>query len=363
MRRTRILLAGCGRANAFVLKRLARTPLPGAEVVAVDRADQSPYTGMLPGWLAGDYARDEITVHARLLAEAAGARFVRGRISQLDPRARKVVLENGVEISFDLAVLNVGGETGGIAPDDAGAPVRPLEAFARRWAEGARLGRTAVLGAGAAGAELACALAASGRADAVTLIGAGTEPGDGLPPRARRSLARALARAGVTFRGDFQAVRVARDAVIARDGARELADFAIWAAGVRPPDWVTESGLAVDPAGFVAVDRTLRSVSHPWILAAGDVAAPPGVPSKAGVFAVRSGKAVDSNVRALIAGQPLARFRPQRRWLSIVGVGAGRGVAVYGAWSAEGRWAWAWKRAIDRAYIRRVSATIATLNA
>ena len=64
----------------------------------------------------------------------------------------------------------------------------------------------------------------------------------------------------------------------------------LWATNAAPPDWPRAAGLAVDDAGFIAINQLLQSTSHDFVYAAGDVAAMSGTPRpKSGVYAVRQG--------------------------------------------------------------------------
>jgi selenide,water dikinase len=128
----------------------------------------------------------------------------------------------------------------------------------------------------------------------------------------------------------------------------------IAAAGVRPVDWLSRSGLATDEAGYVAVNRHLQSISHPAVFAAGDVAGMIETPRpKSGVMAVRQGPVLAQNLRRMARDLPLKPFSPQREWLNLISTGEQYAVASRGRWSAEGHWVWRWKDWIDRKFIGR----------
>jgi selenide,water dikinase len=128
----------------------------------------------------------------------------------------------------------------------------------------------------------------------------------------------------------------------------------LWVTGVRAPAWPRASGLAVDEHGFVRVDRQLRSVSHPAVFAAGDLAHLTGQERpKSGVYAVRAGPVLAANLRRAIRGQALRPFRAQRQALALIGTGDRRAIASRGWFCAEGRWVWWWKDWIDRRFMAR----------
>src|SRR5262249_33264380 len=131
------------------------------------------------------------------------------------------------------------------------------------------------------------------------------------------------------------------------------ADHVLLVTEVAAAPWLAATGLALDERGFVRVGATLQSVTDPAVFAAGDIAAIEGEPRpKAGVFAVRMGPPLAGNLRRALLGRPLRRWRPQRRYLALIGTGDGSAVATRGRWVAEGRWLWWLKDRIDRRWMR-----------
>jgi selenide,water dikinase len=212
----------------------------------------------------------------------------------------------------------------------------------------------ALVGGGPAGFEMALALAArlGPRGVRILLVtgAAGLLPA--LPRRLRGRAAVALTRRGVMLVVDDVAEVTAER--LRLTGSPDIAaDAVLWATGAAPPAWLDGTALARDARGFVAVDATLRSTSHPGIFAAGDVAgfAPP-LP-KSGVVAVRQGPLLARNLRAAAEGGRLERYRPQRDWLVLLSLGDGRALGTRNGLVAEGRWVWWWKDWIDRRFMAR----------
>ena len=130
--------------------------------------------------------------------------------------------------------------------------------------------------------------------------------------------------------------------------------FTVWTTGAAAPPWLAHSRLATDARGFLTVDRSLQSVSHPWVLAAGDIASLALHPvPKAGVYAVRQGPVLAENLLRLLRGEMPIEYKPQRRFLSLLSLGERRAVASWGSWAVQGAWVWKLKDRIDRAFVRR----------
>ena len=149
-------------------------------------------------------------------------------------------------------------------------------------------------------------------------------------------------------------VRAEANAVISSNGKRVEADAILWATGATAAPQLGNTGLMLDPDGFIAVTEHLRSLSHPDVFAAGDCATIHGpVYPKSGVYAVRQGPPLAENLRRALAGTSLVTYRPQRRALALISTGNKYAVASYGPLALEGAWVWNWKDTIDRKFMAK----------
>jgi selenide, water dikinase len=362
------VLIGGGHSHVAVLKAFGMRPLPGARVTLISRSSQTPYSGMLPGLVAGRYTADEAHIDLVPLCRFAGARFICAQARGIDPIAGTVALDARPPVAYDWLSINVGSTPalGFDAAEGAGPiPVKPIDRFLAQWQ--ALLGRVAerrgttrigVVGGGAGGVELTLAaqhrLREIGAEASFALLSDAPELLITHDSRVRARFHRILAERGIAVHTQTRVVSVERGLVRASSGRELEFDEVLWVTDAAAAPWLAASGLAVDAQGFVLVDECLRSVSHPRIFAAGDAAAMRATPRpKSGVFAVRQGPPLARNLRRALLGRPLAAYRPQRRFLSLIGTGDGSAVASRGPWSAEGRWVWRWKDRIDRRFMRQ----------
>ncbi len=368
MSRRRLVLVGGGHAHLFVLEAFARAPLDGLEIELVSPVRLAPYSGMMPGVIAGHYRYEQGCVDLAPLARACGATWRETRAVALDPQRRLVFCEDGSDLAGDAISIDSGSTPGrfGVAGVDEHAhPVKPIERFVTGWEslffrlrEGSAP-RIAVVGAGAAGCELIMAMhhrldTLNLRAARYTLISDAPTILPGFPAGVRRRIRSCLDAKGIAVRTGSPAARIEPKRVVLADGGAVEADFVVWATGSSPPEWPRASGLACDARGFIRVDRHLQSTSHPGIFAAGDVAGMDGEPRpKSGVYAVRAGPPLAVNLRAALEGRPLAPYRPQHRALALIGTGGAHAVGLWGPLSWQGRWVWTWKDRIDRAFVAR----------
>ncbi|MGJ3230564.1 MAG: selenide, water dikinase SelD [Oceanicaulis sp.] len=365
-----LVLIGGGHAHALVLKRWGMKPLPGARLTLIDPAPATAYTGMLPGHVAGHYARPELEIDLVRLARRAGARVILDRACGLDAEAGLVRLENRPPVRFDVASLDVG--VRGALPDKDGAaehavPAKPLDRFADRFeAFLARLEareakpKVAVIGAGAGGVELALACAhrlaeIRPKGFEVSLIEAREDILAEFPGPARKALKSALAKAGVRVHPGARLRSVQADSVRLADGAAIESHFTIAAAGPAPWDWIAHTSLALE-AGYVKVGRTLQSITCANVFAAGDCAHYTHAPrAKAGVYAVRAAPVLFDNLRAALQGrEPRRSFDPQGDYLRLVSTGKKSAVAAKWGMSVKGAPVWRVKDRIDRAFMAKL---------
>lgn len=354
-----LVLIGGGHTHALVLRRWAMTPLPGARVTLINPGPTAPYSGMLPGYVAGHYARADLDIDLLRLARCAGARLVLGAATGLDLARREIHMAGRPPVGFDVASVDIGITSD--MPDLPGfaehaVPAKPLGPFAERWQTylaGPGPAQVAVIGGGVAGAELAMAmahaLAQAGRPAEVTLIDRG-DVLTALPARPRRRLLAALGGLGVRLAEQAQVVRIDAQGVRLAQGDLIAARFVTGAAGAKPYDWLGETGLALEQ-GFVTVDDKLRS-SDPAVFAVGDCAHMGFAPRpKAGVFAVRQAPVLFDNLRAALAGQPWSRYRPQRDYLKLISLGGKRALAEKAGVPVSGALMWRWKDHIDQTFM------------
>jgi pyridine nucleotide-disulfide oxidoreductase family protein len=336
----RVLLIGAGHAHLVVLRSLAQKPLYGARITLVSPFARQVYSGMLPGILAGHYRRAEAEIDVAALAERGYVEFEQGVVERFDAGKRLVVLKDARSSSYDVVSFNAGSLVQSSIPGSEHAlAVKPFDEFLARLRIAERV---AVVGAGAAGFELAMALRHRGAQ--VTLYSE-------TPLLAPRVLQQ-LRRRKVDFRPGMPATAIEPGPVVIAGTARQEFELVLLATGAAPLPWLRQSALATDERGFILVSPTLQSVSHPEVFALGDCATLRDAPHpKSGLYAVRHGESLIDNLRRLVIGAALEPYVPQQKALTLLSCGARYAIAERGAWSAQGRWVWWWKDGIDRRWI------------
>ncbi len=358
-----LVLIGGGHAHALVLRMWGMKPQAGVRVTVINPGPVAPYTGMLPGHIAGHYHRFEMMIDLVRLARFARARVVLDRCTGLDRDAGQVVLASGRRLRYDVASVDIG--IGSDLPGlqgfaDHAVAAKPLGAYADRWeafVQGApEAPRVTVIGAGVGGAELAMAsayrLRRAGRKPVVTLLERADTALPSIGAGARAALLAQLAQHGVTLLTGASPAVIGPAQVVLQSGQIIGSDFTLSVAGARPQAWLGKTGLALSD-GFITVGPTLQS-SDPAVFAAGDCAHMAFAPRpKAGVFAVRQAPFLLHNLRAALSGGAMRRYQPQRDYLKLISTGGKRAVADKFGLRLEGEWLWRRKDRIDRKFMEK----------
>jgi selenide,water dikinase len=359
---TDIVLVGGGHAHVHVLKALERS----ARVTLITRDLATPYSGMLPGVVAGLYAAEDAHIDLVRLAVATGARLVHAEAVGLDRVNKRVVIAGGEPVPYDVVSIDVG-----IAPSlssIAGAAehaiaVKPIGSFldklddllARaKQADGPR--RIVVIGGGAGGVELLLSLRARLASEAGVFSFALITDGEILSlhnARVRAAFRRVFAARNIVTYEHARARAITAAAVELQNGETIAADIVLITTDAAAPDWFRGTGLALDAKGFLAVNVMLQSLNDPDVFAAGDCASLPSRREKAGVYAVRAGPPLAGNLRRRARGEALKPWHPQRRHLALISTGERYAVASRGIFKTEGAWVWMLKDWIDRRWMRQ----------
>ena len=366
-RRPKIVLAGGGHAHLHTLRRVPDLARRGFDVTLVNPSPHLYYSGMATGVVSGVYAPEEDRIDVRRLVERGGS-FVEGRIRRVRAEDRTLVLEDGRTVPYDAASFCLGSTTAlrEAARYDDVLPVKPVENAAeinrllRDWSGEGPM-KLLVVGGGAAGCEVAAnalaLLERLGKRGEVTVAEGGSTLLEASPERARRSIGAYLERRGARVLMETEIVSFDPGRARTSDGRSLAYDLAVLAVGIDANGGVfRDSGLPVGPCGGLWVDRALRSVADARLFGGGDAVSFRGVGlPKLGVFAIRQGPVLCHNLQAVLRGEPLKEYVPQKRFLYVLNLGDGTGLAVYDRLVWRGRLAWRLKSRVDRGFMAEYS--------
>ena len=373
-----LVLVGGGHSHVAVLRRFAMRPEPGLRITVVCTDSDTPYSGMLPGYISGHYSFDEVHIDLGRLCAFAGARLYHDAVVGIDRQNQQVLCRARPAVAYDLLSINIGStpQLHNVEGTKAMAlSVKPIAQFNPRWLALLDKARhwpayrgpmtIAVVGGGAGGVELLLSMQYRLRNE-LRALGRNPEDlrfvlltsGDSILPThnpgVRERFAKVMRERNVELHTQAEVVQVSPGCLHTQDGRTFDADETIWVTQAGGPRWLQSTGLKLDAQGFIQVNAQLQSLNDPLVFAAGDIASFVDRPlDKAGVFAVRMGKPLADNLRRSLRGENLRPYNPQRQWLALISTGNRHAVASRGRLGFGGDWVWGWKDRIDRQFMRR----------
>ena len=377
VQRPHVVLVGGGHSHVQILRRMMMRPWPEARVTVVLDTPVAVYSGMVPGFVAGQYRASELEIDVVPLARLAGAEVVLTPAVGVDPPERRVRLAGRAPLAYDFVSFDIGSTVAGLDLPGVRERARATRPIARLVREIGTLSESflrhdddrpfevVVAGGGAGGIELAFTvrerlLAAARRGGVerplrITLLQALPEILPGFPPSLAVRARRNAAARGISIRTGVWVAAAEDGGVRLESGEVVPADSLIWAVGAGSLETFRDSGLPLHEHGFVLTRPTLQTLGDDRIFAVGDCATLEDWPAtpKAGVYAVRQGPFIADNLRRAVAGRPLRRYRPQPDFLTLLNLGDGHALGAKWGTSFEGRWVMNLKDRIDRKFMRK----------
>ncbi|BAZ38028.1 FAD-dependent pyridine nucleotide-disulfide oxidoreductase [Calothrix sp. NIES-4101] len=371
-----IVLLGGGHSHAILLRSLADKPLPNVNFSLITENRDTPYSGMLPGHIAGFYTHDECHINLEKLTNFAGAKLYIDEVINLDLENNKVISTHLPEIEFDILSIDIGSTPATITVPGAkeyAIPAKPVSILLREWDKFCREIihysppiRIAIVGGGAGGVELALAMRAKlnnlnlheNQEIEIHLFHRDQELMPSYHLFMRHLLTKVLLQQGIKLNLKETVCKIEKLEKLhlnCESGLTWEGDRIFWVTQASAPQWLKTTGVKTDKNGFILVNEQLQSLSHPHIFATGDIATMVNYPrSKAGVFAVRQGKPLFANLRRYVLGKALKPYIPQAKYLSLIGTGDGKAIANRGNFTLPpSRLLWLWKDCLDRRFMQQ----------
>ncbi|MGJ5628907.1 FAD-dependent oxidoreductase [Nostoc sp. CALU 1950] len=384
-----LVLIGGGHSHAIVMKMFGMKPLPGVRLTLITAASETAYSGMLPGHIAGFYTHDECHIDLRPLANFAQAQLYIDTVVALDLENNKVLCANGLAVDFDVLSVDIGSTPATISVSGAAEyaiAAKPVSQLLEHWYELIEAVdknpqepiSIAIVGGGAGGVELALAM----RSHLHQILDKTQQPiqnleihlfqrGQELMPNyhqsVRHQLQQILTEGGIKLHLGETVCKIApithRETkevfeIKCESGLKVECNKIFWVTQASAPEWLKTAGLGTDEQGFILVEDTLQSQTHPQVFASGDIATMVNHPRpKAGVFAVRQGKPLFENLQRILLGKSLKPYRPQKEYLSLIGTGDERAIATRGIITLPPhKLLWHYKDWIDRRFMEGLGA-------
>ncbi|AKG04870.1 hypothetical protein AAV35_008675 [Salimicrobium jeotgali] len=352
----KLLLIGGGHAHVYILKALQKEN-PGFEVTMISPSEHQYYSGMFSGYTEGIYPASEITINLEELSIKAGASFIKGKVAEVDPVKKEVVLDE-CGYPFDLISFDVGSRVKQIPePTEKVYSVKPNYVFTENIDELKGSPAPVVVGGGAAGVELSLSMLAWRKNhqphQRVTLIDSGNllEEFGSKTSRRTEKLAR---RKGLSIITGERVEGIEREFLRTDSGRHVHHSGVLWLSGAEAPPLFEQSNLKVDAKGFLFVDKYLKNPEYPYIYGAGDcVTIEEEEVPKNGVFAIKEAPVLWENLKRHAGNEELLAFRPPKKYMAILSTGNRQGLLTYGNVMIHGKWCFTLKHFIDSRFMKK----------
>lgn len=373
------MLLGIGHTNAHVLRMWGMSPIPDTDLTCISDSGIATYSGMLPAVLAGQVPKEEMEIDLVRLCSSVGSRLITSEVTGLDKTQRLIHFADRPPIPFDVLSIGIGSVPSVAGVDIEGSSllkIKPMQTFLDRLSKAVvgaieRLNaksnpsddepqalRIVVAGSGVAGLEITFCLSnfikgITSLPCSLHVVTRSSEILDGVIPSMRNRVYAELQERDIPVTTGKTVVRVDDNGLLLNDGTEIEADIVIWATGASHPELLGQLDLPCDDRGFLATDNRLQSTSTLPIFAVGDTGTivTEKLP-KAGVYAVRQGPILWQNIKSLLLGEPLTRYKPQRSFLKLLNTGNGHAIGEWKGFSFSGRMAMKLKERIDSRFMK-----------
>jgi selenide,water dikinase len=359
-----LVLVGGGHSHALVLRQWAMNPLPGVRITLISPQTMTPYSGMLPGLIAGHYSFEQTHIDLVKLALWANIRFIQDKVTAIDAETKTLALGNRPDIEFDVVSIDIGSTPNQQieGANKYSTPVKPISDFYARWnliqeqVKQHKIKSLAVVGGGAGSVEVimafACKLQKTNTSLQYHLITGAEDILPGYNHQVITQVKKQLKKYNITVHNSTRVTKLSKGLVHCQKGDPILSDEIIWCTQASGASWLKKGQLACDDAGFMNVRQTLQSLEYDYVFGAGDIVNMVASPRpKAGVYAVRQAPVLFHNLQAVLLNQKLMNYKPQDGFLSLLALGEKKATGSKSLVSFSGDWVWRWKDSIDRKFM------------
>lgn len=385
-----LVLIGGGHAHVQVIKSLNKFKRPKhVKVTLIDMQQSAVYSGMVPGCISGLYEFEEALIKLEPLAKWSDIQFIQGEVTDVDPDARVVILQDGSSLEYDVLSIDIGSRSNGVERlfslddqdsssfdyDERIIPTRPIANLVRRIDDidsSKIICDFVIVGGGIAGIELAMSIHGKLDKKTITIIDSKEDILLDANDECRRALRKQLNDRNISIISKSRAETISDGLVTLHDGRKVKYSYCILAtgAGAHPlAHNLSKRGISCSPSSnWIRVSPTLQSLSHENIFAAGDCCVIEGLEDgrisipKAGVYAVRAGPILIENITKILnyytnlysvsdEKNELQQYTPQDDFLKLLVCGDGNALGFRFGCAFYGKWVWNLKDYIDKKFL------------
>ncbi|BAQ60691.1 NADH dehydrogenase-like protein [Geminocystis sp. NIES-3708] len=364
-----LVFIGGGHSHVIALKLWGEQPVSGVNFTMISNVKKTPYSGMLPGYLAGYYNYDQSHIDLEILAKFAKIKLIIDSVIDIDTENKKIICDSKNIIDFDLLSVDIGSTPKN--NDIEGAklytiPVKPVNLLIKKWediinkSEKNKMLILNIIGGGAGGVELAMNIhqklstILTNENFKINLIHKQEKLLSNYHKLASKRITNILKSKNINIYLNSIVKKVYQDHLITKSGLIIKGNYHFLVTQASAPLWLKNGTIATDKEGFILIKNTLQSINYDYIFATGDIATMINYSyPKAGVFAVKQGKPLYENICNWLNKKPLKSYHPQKYYLNIIGIGNQSAVAIWGNLVWESPLVWQWKKYLDHTFMEQ----------
>ena len=360
-----LVLVGAGHSHIEVIKYLGKLKLNGLRITLISKNPYCTYSGMVPGYIEGQYNWSEINIDVVRLAFKNNIRLILNEVVKISGKDRVVYLKNNSIVEYDILSINIGIESNKNnieGAEDFAYALKPISEIDNIISSItlSKQNKVAIIGAGAAGVEVALALNERfqklGITKKIILIANSNTIMKSYPVAVAKKLEKAIFKKNITILFKSTVTKVLKSSIVINNIKKIKDCCSVLATNGVAPYLVKTSDLALSKNGFISVKKTLQTSNFKNIFASGDVVDIEDLSLvKAGIYAVRQANILKKNLKKIFYKKKLINFYPQKSYLSIIGTTDNSAILHKYCITVKGKIFWFIKKYIDKKFIEKYS--------
>lgn len=358
-----LVLIGGGHSHLSVLMKLSKKPLNGNRITLITNEIDTPYSGMIPGYIEGIYSWRDSHIDLYRLCLKLNVRFIHAEVERVSAHEKEIYFKDRPKIKFDVLSINTGIQSNNREIKGAAKyclPVKPISKLTNNFLNKiTNFKSIAFIGGGAGSVELALAIKKRflniNQDIKITIITGKRGLLSTFPQKTKLTSLKTLEKFKIDIIEYKRVLEVKPKQIILSDKSMLKIDKAILSTNSMTPKWLAKSDILLTKDNYILVNKSFQT-NYKYVFASGDVIDFNNQNlKKAGVFAVRSGKPLAINIRKFILGKKLVEYKFNKNYLALIGTSKRSAIATKYNLTFNSRFFFYLKKYIDQNFIKKFS--------
>ncbi len=356
-----LVLIGGGHSHIMLMMELTKKPIQGNRITLISNEIDTPYSGMIPGFIEGIYTWRETHIDLYKLCFKLDIRFINSEVLEISGTNKEIILKNRPKIKFDVLSINTGIQSNNKTIKGAlkySIPVKPISKLSNNFLNQIKKNNNiAFIGGGPASVELALGLQKRFKNSKSNLKISIITGKNGLlssfPQKTIKVAKQTLQNSKINVIEKVEVIEVQKDKLILSDKTKLKIEKSILSTNAMAPEWIKKSDIILNPNNFIIVNNKFQT-NYDYVFAAGDVIDFNNQNlGKSGVFAVKSGKPLAKSIRGFIQKKVAVPYKFYKNYLSIIGLSNGLAIATKYHFTFTSKLSFMLKKLIDQNFVKK----------